>query len=353
MYHRWGHEPDNKLFGLTFSRIAGIHIAVMSMIPWMLMAAGSVAVDYINPLPQPGDPGYSAQPRHHFRFVMENDSAAGSDCNYSHGTRFDYAQNMAKNPHHAWGVSLVQNIYTPDYHTEGAVPGQHPYAGYLALGVAHLFTGEYVGCSTEFQLGTTGEASFAEDAQDFIHRSFELDRWEGWDDQIPGEVTFQLTSRQDYRLPWLEMTTPGGLQADATLFTREELGTVSIAGEVGAYVRFGRNLPDSMQMSGNRAGDYALGLLRKPAFDPAATSWYVLAGVSVKYVARDMFIDGGVFRDFDSTCSRKPWVAEGQIGFGVRHRGIDYYAGLVARSRNFRQQIDDTVFGTFNFGFHW
>ena len=135
--------------------------------------------------------------------------------------------------------------------------------------------------------------------------------------------------------------------------TREELGTVSIAAEAGAYIRFGRNLPNSMQMSGNHAGDYSLGLILKPDYDPTATSWYVLAGASVKYVARDLFIDGGVFHDFDSTCNRTPWVGEAQLGFGVRHRGIDYYAGLVARSDSFSTQEDDTVFGTFSFGFHW
>ena len=49
----------------------------------------------------------------------------------------------------------------------------------------------------------------------------------------------------------------------------------------------------------------------------------------------------------------QPWVSEFQLGFGVRHRGVDYYAGMVARSRNFRSQEDDTVFATFNFAFHW
>lgn len=317
------------------------------------MAAGSVAVDYINPLPQPGTPDYSSQPRHHLRFVMENDSVAGSDCNYSHGTRIDYAQNFSKNHHHAWGISLTQNIYTPDDHTYGAVQGQHPYAGYLAMGVAHLYAGENVGCSTEFQLGTTGKPSLAFDTQDLVHKVCGLDRWNGWHDQIPAEVTFQLTSRQDYRLPWLEYTTPGGLQSDAAIFTREELGTVALAAETGAYMRFGRNLPDSSQMTGNHAADYAMGLLRKNGYDATASSWYVQIGGSAKYVAHDLFIDGGVFHDFERTCGRMPWVTEGQLGLGVRHRGVDYYAGVVVRSRNFRSQADDTVFGTFHFGFHW
>lgn len=321
----------------------------MSLIPWMMMAAGSVAVDYVNPLPQPGDSDYTAQPRHHFRFQMENDSAFGSDCNYSHGTRFDYAQNLSKNPAHAIGLSLQQCIYTPDAHTRGAVPGQHPYAGYLALGMAHLYSGEQVGSCVEFQLGATGKPSLAFDAQDLVHKTCGLLRWEGWGDQIPSEMTFQLTARQDYRLPWLEFTTPGGLQSDATFYTREELGTVSLSAETGAYVRFGRNLPNSMQMG----SQYGIGLIRKPDYDPTVTSWYVQTGASVKYVARDLFIDGGAFHDFERTCGRMPWIGEYHLGFGVRHRGVDYYAGMIARSRSFRTQEDDTVYATFNFAFHW
>lgn len=317
------------------------------------MAAASAAVDYVNPIPQPGEPGYAPQPRHHLRFVMENDSAFGSDCNYSHGTRIDYARNLAKMPEHAFGCSFTQNIYTPYMHTHGAVQGEHPYAGYLALGVAHLYTGEHVGSSVEFQLGTTGRTSLAEEAQDLIHKTCGLERWKGWHDQIPAEVTFQFTARQDYRLPCFEISSPGGWQTDATFFTREELGTVSIAAETGVYFRLGRNLPPGMQLVGNNAGNFGVGLLRKNDYDPAATSWYVRAGGSVKYVARDLFIDGGVFHDFDRTCGRQPWVAEAQLGLGVRHKGIDYYAGMVARTRSFRSQIDDTVFGTFNFAFHW
>lgn len=317
------------------------------------MAAASVAVDYVNPIPQPGEPGYEAQPRHHLRFVMENDSAFGSDCNYTHATRIDYAQNLRKNPRHAFGLSLTQNIYTPETQIDRAVPGEHPYAGYLAFGAAHLYTGETIGSSIEFQLGTTGKPSLAFEAQDLIHKTCGLDRWEGWDDQIPAEMTFQFTARQDYRLPWLEITTPGGWQSDATFFTREELGTVSIAAETGLYLRWGRNLPEGMQVTGNHAGDYGVGLLSKPDYDPTALSWYIRAGASIRYVARDLFIDGGVFHDFDRTCGRQPWIGEGQLGFGLRHNGIDYYAGMVMRTRSYRTQHDDTIFGTFNFAFHW
>ena len=325
----------------------------MSLIPWLTMAAASVAVDQLEWVPQPGEPGYTANPRHHFRWMMENDSACVNDRNYSHGTRFDYAQNLSKNPHHAFGLSLTQNIYTPDYHTDGAVERQHPYAGYLALGVAHLYSGENVGNCVEFQLGTTGKPSGAFEVQDFVHKSMGLERWDGWCDQIPSEVTFQLSAQQDYRQKWAEMTFSNGLQTDGIFYSREELGTVSIAAGAGMSFRVGHNLPPAMQVTRNNAATFGIGTLRKNGYDPSASSWFLVAGCSVDYIARDMFIDGGVFHDFDRTCGLTPWQVEGRLGLGVRRKGVDYYAGAFIRSRGYRTQRDNTALGTFSMTFHW
>ncbi len=325
----------------------------MSLIPWAVMAAASAAVDQMECIPQRGEAGYTPEPGHHFRWVMENDSAVMDDRNYTHGTRFDYLQNLAKNPAHALGFSLTQNIYTPQLHTHGAVPGQHPYAGYLALGVGHLYRGENVGSTVEFQLGTTGKASGAREMQDAIHKLFCLERWHGWNDQIRGEITFQFSAQQDFRLSWAEATLSNGIQTDAVFYTREELGTVSIAGGAGVNFRIGYNLPSAMQMTRNLSATYGSGTIRKPGYNPDASSYFLVAGASVDYVARDMFIDGGVFHDFERTCGRQPWQVEGRLGLGVRRKGVDYYAGVFVRSRGYRTQEDNTAMGTFSMTFNW
>lgn len=323
----------------------------MSFLPWMAAAAAAVGIDYVNPIAQPGEPGYNPKPANHFRLVLENDSAFGHDMNYTHGTRFEYVRDVSEK--HAFSASLTQNIYTPEDHTHGNVPGQRPYAGYLNVGVGHLYKGEYVGNATEFQIGTTGKPSFAEDSQWFIHMLGDMEQWKGWGDQLDTEVTFQLTTRQDYRLPWLETTTKSGLETDATLYTREEAGTVSIAGGVGLSLRIGRNLPASMQVNGNEAANFGVGTLRKAHYRPEETSWFIVGGVYVEYVARDMFIDGGAMHRFDQTCSRKPWQVEGQLGLGVVHRGISYYAGGLIHSHAYRTQSKNSTMGTFAVSWNW
>ncbi len=290
-------------------------------------------------------------PKHHFRVLFENDSAFGEDRNYSHGTRFDYAQLIEMN--HYWGLSLTQNIYTPEVHTDGAVPGQHPYAGYIAVGGAYMYKGECVGSSFELQLGMTGKPSFAENSQWLVHELGKMEQWDGWAAQIPAEPTIQLTARQDFRLLFCETETSSGFQTDGMIFTREALGTVAIAGGAGIVLRWGKNLPDSMQVTGNHAADYSNGLLRKSAYNPACTSWYVLGSVYGEYVARDLFIDGGVFHDFDQTCSRQPWQAEMQLGVGLVHEGIHYYAGAVWHTVEYRTQDHHSLYGTFAVSWHW
>lgn len=324
----------------------------MSYLPVEMMVAISAAAGFFNPIPQQGEEGYQADKGHYLRVLYENDASFGTDCNYTHGTRVDYAQRIGAGPNW-WGASLTQNIYTPTTHTYGSVRGQHPYGGYLAVGAAYMRTGVDVGASFEFQLGTSGKASLAEEAQHLVHAAGDMAQWNGWGDQVPGEVTFQLAMRQDVRLPWLESSFWDGWQTDGSFYLREEVGTVSIAGGVGMTFRFGYNLPPTMQLNGNSAADFGISLLQKPDYNPEAISYFATFSAGINYVARDMFVDGGVFHHFDQTCSRVPWQGEVRIGLGVRYQGIDYYMGLLYMSDTFRTQSENTYMGSFAIGWSW
>ncbi len=327
------------------------YLKPMSLIPWAVMAGSSLLADHLNPIPQEGEPGYTTMPKHHLRVMMENDSAFASDCNYTHGTRFDYAQSLHSG--NAWGVSLVQNIYTPEDHTDDAVPGQHPYCGYLAVGAGYMLRGENFGAAFELQVGTTGNASASRYTQNALHEAFGLETWDGWHDQVPAEATVQLSMQQNFRLPWLEQDCGNGRQTDAMLYTREEIGTAFIRGGVGVCFRYGVNLPPSMQGVGNNAATFGIGLLEKPQYKRQDLSYFLVGSIYAEYVAHDISIDGGVFRHFDQTCSRVPWQVEARLGVGVSYRGIDYFAGGVYHSDCYRGQDTNTLYGTFSGTWHW
>lgn len=323
----------------------------MSMLPLVTMAALSAGAHYLAPVPHPGEPGYTNAPQHHLRLLFENDALFGDDQDYSHGTRLDYAQDLSNGD--AWGLSLVQNIYTPKKRTYGAVPGEHPYAGYMALGGAYLQRGEYVGAVYELQLGVTGNQSLSRYSQDIIHEIFDMYDWNGWRDQVPAEMVFQFNARQDYRLEALEVTTPNGWETDATFYTQQEIGTFRVSAGAGISGRWGVNLPPSMQVTGNTAANYSLGLLKKPGYDRSRPSYFVLGSAYVAYVAHDLPVEGGVFRHFEHARTRQPWQWEARLGLGASYEGIDYFAGMVYQSETFSQQKGGTLIGSFAITIHW
>lgn len=311
----------------------------------------SAAALYTNPVPQPGEEGYSPRPRHYFRLTAENDSAFGRDGNYTSGVRLDYTRRLSNGD--AWGLSLNQDIYTPETHTYGNVRGQQAYAGLMALGVGYLFRGEYVGCSTELLLGTTGNPSLARYTQNSLHDTFDMDSWDGWSAQVPAEAMVQLTSRQDFRLPFLEFTTPSGWQTDALFYTREEVGGMMISAGAGFSFRVGRNLPPTGDIVGNQRAAYGLSTIERPEYKRESLSYYLMASFYTAYVARDFAIDGGLVHHFDQTCSREPWQTQARVGIGVSYQGIDYFVGGLFYSQRYRSQDWAGRVGTFSLTWSW
>lgn len=317
------------------------------------MAAASALSYYTNPIAKPGTPEFKNAPVHHFRVGFENDCAFNRDRNYTHGTRLDYVRDI-DGTNRSYGFTLMQNIYTPEVHTHHAVPNQHPYAGYLALGGAYLWRGRDIGCSVEFQLGTSGRASLAKDAQRMIHSAGKMEQWEGWGDQVPSELTIQLTSRQDYRMAFVETSTASGWQTDGLLYTREALGTFAISGGAGFSLRFGRNLPNNLRVNGQEAANLCRGLIDSGTYRPEAAAYFLLLQGELDYVARDLTIDGGVFHKFrHKTCSRTPWQFHGQFGLGASYQGIDYFAGALFYSHTYRTQPHNSVLGCFTLSWNW
>ncbi len=291
------------------------------------------------------------QPEHYLRFTIENDVYFSEDKDYTNGVRIDYAQ--AIDEESFWGLSLTQNIYTPYTNASYTLEGEHPYAGYLALGAAYMTVGETFGTSTEFQIGTTGYPSGAHDVQRLIHGATGLFQWRGWDTQVPAEVTFQLSSRQDYNIGWLELDAADGLQSDSMIYAREELGTFAVRAGVGYIVRLGYNLPPTLRQLGNRSANFGVSSLAKQYYDASKSSYFFVASILGEYVGHDLSIDGGVFRDFKSTTESEPWQAEVQLGAALVHKGVSYYVGATYNSKRYTTQFTNNFQGVVSVTFSW
>ncbi|MCC8021543.1 MAG: lipid A deacylase LpxR family protein [Akkermansia sp.] len=282
--------------------------------------------------------------RYAFRIQLENDVFFGHDKDYTNGVRLEFTQRLENGDH--YGISLTQLIFTPQHHAEGAVYGEHPYAGWLTAGGGYVFIEENCSTALEFQLGWTGRASIAEDCQWFIHELEHLEQWDGWGDQMPGEVTLQFSLRRNVRLKALEYNSAGGFQTDGLAYGRLEGGTVFVSGGAGLIYRFGRNLPPSVNDFTINGANYGVSPFRNRGYDSGSNSYYGIAGVFGKYVVRNMFLDGSAFHDFDPHISKEPWIIDVYLGVGMRVDDIDYFFGAVYRSCQYKTQSGYTLFGS-------
>ena len=109
--------------------------------------------------------------------------------------------------------------------------------------------------------------------------------------------------------------------------------------DVGAVVRYGRNLPDDIPVTHISARSPRDGYRGTTEF-----GWYVWAGLDGRYVARNMFLDGTTFRDGPSV-ERKPFGYDAQVGVALAWPNARLGFTYIQRSREFDGQVGNDQFG--------
>lgn len=319
------------------------------------------------------NPGY-------LTFYLDNDLFAGTDRNYTNGVRlswisegeplFNFApargvlEDLISEPgalsrlgllsgfdpdnigslEFNYGLSMTQLMFTPEDLESPTQPvGERRYAGWLALGFSVHARDDRAINSAEIILGTTGSRSLAKEAQDLIHDIRGFDRFEGWGDQIPNEITLDFSFLQKRRATFLPEG-PRGLRADGLFEWGTRLGTFRTAARLGGFFRLGFNLPTDF--SDPRLSALAYSHRYFDSEDGRGRDWsaYLLFGVTGNAVLHDATLDGPLFRSFDTGNTRKPWVGELFAGFGLRWRILEFSYVHTWRSREFEER------GGFDFG---
>jgi lipid A 3-O-deacylase len=186
--------------------------------------------------------------------------------------------------------SIGQKMYTPeDITRRDLIVDDRPYAGWLYGSVA-FHTKTYKRLDTfEAQVGFTGDLSLAEQAQDFVHSIRNIEKANGWDNQIDTELGFALIYDRKQRLiPRYDFYEQWGLD----FIAHAAAGTVFSHVNAGLEFRVGWNL----------LTDFGTALIR-PAGDtnaPADTkdpryqkgkqglSFHMFGGTSGRLVFRDI-----------------------------------------------------------------
>jgi hypothetical protein len=211
-------------------------------------------------------------------FQLDNDLFTGSDRDYTNGARFAYMRPIRKerlnsfqnwlhdmtgagkhplfsrltnfvNPEdirYDWGFGLTQLMFTPqDPEALEAPMGQRPYAGWLGTEFSLHAKDQNALSSVILSIGVTGKYSLAQETQEWVHRNIsDSPIFQGWDSQVPAEVTLNINIDRKRRMEWLAQNSRDWvIEFDGYMEWGAALGNFRTDAYLGTLVRAGYNLP--------------------------------------------------------------------------------------------------------------
>lgn len=305
---------------------------------------------------------------------FDNDIFAGTDANYTNGTRiswnsdsytyselsefhkflskgtllYDYLSNFSleappidsSSAQYQYGFALTQLMFTPESRASIPPPGQRPYAGVLGVGSSiHRVTDSTIN-SLEISVGMIGPSAHAETVQDFVHDLRGIEKFDGWDNQIPDEflINFDFSHKKRY------LHTFDNITFEAVSEKNLSLGTYLTEASYGWNFRLGYNLTNSFYDP--RLTTTSNYIWWDEEKESAEWSAYITSGVKVSYVAHNVTLDGPVFKSFDTGVEKENLVGEIYAGFGLRYKNFTFSYIHTLRSAEFKSQDQRHDFGT-------
>ena len=283
------------------------------------------------------------------QLFVENDLLARTDRYYTNGIKFgggasfDLLQLPANEILEAiapkassevrFGVFLGQNLYTPRTITVSAAqPLDRPWAAWLYLGgVAQRATQNRLD-TVEIDLGVVGPAALGREIQSGWHKLIDAPKPMGWHNQIPNEPAFLVSwlAKGKHRLGSTQ-----GIDLELIPHGGATVGTTLTLARAGGILRLGRNMTgfgtDTIE-----PGGAMLKNIRRD-IEPAraqGVEWWIFAGLDHRLVARNIFLDGTVFRDSHSV-QRRPHVYDVTAGLSLRIDALRLSLTRVRRSEEF------------------
>lgn len=217
------------------------------------------------------------------------------------------------------GVAVGQNMYTPANITIATPqPDDRPWAGYLYGSRIARISYEGAGNTqrqdrVEVSLGIVGPASLAGPLQDWWHGVINVERPEGWSNQLRNEPIVQL--RYDTALRWPR---EDGGHFDGIARVRGNLGNALVSLEAEAILRIGWNLSGFGVQTIQPAFAPTAAATTGPTNALTGTRWLgsgnLFLRVGIKAVAHNITLDGNTFARNDIRIDRMPLVPEIAIG---------------------------------------
>ena len=308
------------------------------------------------------------------RFYLDNDLFGGTDENYTNGARLTWISKSReledlpglyrsldwllhqgdRRGGSPWlyniGVSLTQLMFTPeDVFATELIEDDRPYAGWLGLGFSlHAKTAKDLH-SLELSLGVVGPSSLAENSQDSLHSLRDIEKSQGWDNQLENELTVNLHYR--YTRQWFEFSAFGDrIELDGLYRVGFDLGNAWINANAATYIRAGWNLPTGFTDPTLSPTSYTQQMFmeRRERLNP--WSFFVTLGAEGRVVGRDIFLDGNTFEDSPSIDKRN-FVADVTGAVTLRYDQFNVSYAHTYRTQEHAGQDGGQFFGSLSIGF--
>ncbi|MGE4295241.1 MAG: lipid A deacylase LpxR family protein [Campylobacterales bacterium] len=290
--------------------------------------------------------------------VFENDVFYGNDRHYTNGLMVAWVPDQPRTP--GWieklantipwnreryticyGFAIGQNMYTPSDITLSDPPlNDRPYGGwtYMTTGIA-IERGNHLGQLT-LSAGWVGPSSKADRTQIELHQLIDSEKPKGWEHQIGDEPGLILA----YQHTWRQFASGlhGGNELDLMPHAGFALGNVYTYANAGMTIRYGSGLQKDygpLRIQPAPPGSGAIG-----AGSKKRVRWYLFAGMDIRAVARNIFLDGNTFKSSRSV-EKEPIVADWQSGVSIAYKKVRFSYVHVYRSKEFAGADDWDDFG--------
>lgn len=243
-------------------------------------------------------------------------------------------------------ATFSQGIFTPtDFTRRDLIRDDRPYAGALLMGLGYnARNGDYLQ-TTQLQFGIVGPSALGKQVQNAVHKALGDETFQGWDNQLHDEPVFRIVHERMHRFSAGDAHDEGW-GWDAISHYGGSFGNLATYANTGAELRVGLRLPD----------DFGSTPLRPAGENTAPSQFYntgrrpfaahVFLTSDVRWVLRDITLDGNTFRD-SHRVDKRSFV--GVVGYGVAvMRG--HWKFALARyhsTREFDGQRQTPVFGSF------
>lgn len=233
-------------------------------------------------------------------------------------------------------ISLAQDIYTPYSRTNPPDIGDHPYGGYLRLNFGLSHRQESLLENIVLSAGMVGPSSVAYETQKFIHYLTNNPIFYGWGTQLKSEFILNL----DYQLiKKIYLWDSRYISSDILPALDVALGNADTHFSLGGRWRIGYNLDSDFGVNKVNSS-FSGGMPYNNRF-----SFYVFGGISGRYQARNIFIQGNSFGK-STGIDMEYLIYDGEIGGALLYRGFRLAYTFTHTSKTFRTEPQ----GGHNFG---